>query len=244
MLLTSCRLKHNGHSNAVHLNDVFFAVHAALLAGITLFQCFIYERGDQRVSKLCAAAIGFTVTASSVSFCLVIFDGRKYPFITFLYWLSWVKMGVTFFKYMPQVSHLATFCWSLFSKVRIGSPGVVYLTKFSIWSSAVVSSTKVRIWSPGVSCLICSLDVDPISSFADMLLFEPDLEIQRLPSRTFHEIVGDETVIGVVSMSFRFRIAIGVPSCSGAHQGFDVDAGLAELQKTVYPGVEHQPSAP
>lgn len=97
------RLKHHGHGNAVHLNDVFFAVHAALLAGLTLIQCFIYEKGNQRVSKLCASAIGFTVTASCVSFLLVLFDNRKYPFLTFLYWLSWVKMGVTFFKYMPQV---------------------------------------------------------------------------------------------------------------------------------------------
>ena len=99
-----CRLKHNGHGNAVHLNDVFFAVHAALLAGCTLVQCFIYERGNQHVSKLCASAIGFTVAASCVSFLLVVFDSTRFPFLTFLYWLSWVKMGVTFFKYMPQVS--------------------------------------------------------------------------------------------------------------------------------------------
>ena len=103
LLNMACRLKHHGHGNAVHLNDVFFAVHAALLAGLTLIQCFIYEKGNQRVSKLCASAIGFTVTASCVSFLLVLFDNRKYPFLTFLYWLSWVKMGVTFFKYMPQV---------------------------------------------------------------------------------------------------------------------------------------------
>lgn len=111
-VLPCCRLKHNGHGNAVHLNDVFFAVHAALLAGCTLIQCFIYDRGNQHVSKLCASAIGFTVAASCVSFMLVIFDSTRFPFLTFLYWLSWVKMGVTFFKYMPQVSMCRTtaFC--------------------------------------------------------------------------------------------------------------------------------------
>ena len=103
MLCLLCRQKHHGHSNAVHLNDVFFAVHAAVLAGFTLIQCFIYERGDQRVSKLCASAIALTVSLSCVSFLLVVFDSRKFPFLMFLYWLSWVKMGVTFFKYMPQV---------------------------------------------------------------------------------------------------------------------------------------------
>ena len=98
-----CRQKHNGHSNAVHLNDVFFAVHAAVLAAFTLIQCFIYERGNQRISRLCASAIALTVSLSCVSFLLVVFDSRRFPFLTFLYWLSWVKMGVTFFKYMPQV---------------------------------------------------------------------------------------------------------------------------------------------
>lgn len=104
---TCRRNKHNGHSNAVHLNDVFFAAHAALLAAFTLIQCFIYERGNQRVSRVCAAAIGLTVTASCVLFLLVLFDNRRFPLLTFLYWLSWVKMGVTFFKYMPQVR----LCW-------------------------------------------------------------------------------------------------------------------------------------
>ncbi len=103
MLCLLCRQKHHGHSNAVHLNDVFFAVHAAVLAGFTLIQCFIYERGNQRISRLCASAIALTVSLSCVSFLLVVFDSRKFPLLTFLYWLSWVKMGVTFFKYMPQV---------------------------------------------------------------------------------------------------------------------------------------------
>ena len=98
-----CRQKHHGHSNAVHLNDVFFAVHAAVLAAFTLIQCFIYERGNQRISQLCASAIALTVSLSCVLFLLVVFDSRKFPFLTFLYLLSWVKMGVTFFKYMPQV---------------------------------------------------------------------------------------------------------------------------------------------
>lgn len=55
------------------------------------------------MSRVCASAIGFTIAASCVSFLLVLVDNKKFPMLTFLYWLSWVKMGVTFFKYMPQV---------------------------------------------------------------------------------------------------------------------------------------------
>ena len=98
-----CRVKHHGHDNAVHLNDVFFAGHAAVLAALTLAQCFIYERGNQQVSRLCASAILCATIAALVSFGLVVFDSTRFPMLTFLYYLSWVKMGVTFFKYMPQV---------------------------------------------------------------------------------------------------------------------------------------------
>ena len=61
------------------------------------------------MSRVCASAIGVTIAASCVSFLLVLFDNKKFPLLTFLYWLSWVKMGVTFFKYMPQVRMHADF---------------------------------------------------------------------------------------------------------------------------------------
>ncbi|KAL3161816.1 hypothetical protein ABBQ38_008906 [Trebouxia sp. C0009 RCD-2024] len=141
------RLTHNGHSNAVHLNDVFFAVHAALLASLTLVQCFVYERGTQKVSRLCAAAIGFTVTASCVSFLLVLFDNRKFPLLTSLYWLSWVKMGVTFFKYMPQVwlnyKRQSTLGWNINQVLLDFSGGVFSL--FQLCMEAFVKADMSAI---------------------------------------------------------------------------------------------------
>jgi len=38
--------------NPVQINDVAFALHALLLTVITIAQCFRYERGPQKISKL------------------------------------------------------------------------------------------------------------------------------------------------------------------------------------------------
>ncbi len=40
-------LENYGAVPAVHANDVFFAIHAAVLTAITLVQCCIHDRGGQ-----------------------------------------------------------------------------------------------------------------------------------------------------------------------------------------------------
>ena len=42
----------------VAANDVAFSIHAVLLTAFTIYQVFIYERGMQKVSRLC---MGITV---------------------------------------------------------------------------------------------------------------------------------------------------------------------------------------
>lgn len=40
-------MDNGGSMPAVHANDVFFAIHAAVLTMITLIQCCIHDRGGQ-----------------------------------------------------------------------------------------------------------------------------------------------------------------------------------------------------
>ncbi|EDQ89689.1 uncharacterized protein MONBRDRAFT_8067 [Monosiga brevicollis MX1] len=47
------RSHHHGKNNQVQASDVFFALHALALTLVTVFQIFIYERGNQRVSLYC-----------------------------------------------------------------------------------------------------------------------------------------------------------------------------------------------
>ncbi len=59
-----------GHKNLVQVNDVFFGLHAVAITLFTIFQIFIYERGDQKLSKICIAMCS-AMLASIVVVCFV-----------------------------------------------------------------------------------------------------------------------------------------------------------------------------
>ena len=64
-LLNTCRDSHHGSKVAVHFNDVFFAVHGAAITIFTLVQCFIYDRGNQRISVWCLRGTSAALVASA-----------------------------------------------------------------------------------------------------------------------------------------------------------------------------------
>ncbi|KAI9983505.1 hypothetical protein PInf_007536 [Phytophthora infestans] len=80
--------RHDGHRNAVELNDVFFSLHAAVLVAVSLFQCAIYPRGGQVVSKPTMLWTGATFVAAVV-FGLAVF---------------YVKLMTTLVKCLPQIA--------------------------------------------------------------------------------------------------------------------------------------------
>ncbi|KAG0233224.1 PQ loop repeat-domain-containing protein [Mortierella sp. GBAus27b] len=101
--------RNGGQANLVRANDVFFAVHALILSSLTMAQTWIYKRDPtQRVSLPSGTLIA---TASIVSLILVIraawggqYDSSYgYEWIDVLYFLSYVKLVISFIKYCPQV---------------------------------------------------------------------------------------------------------------------------------------------
>jgi len=99
----------------VQANDVFFALHAVLITVVTIVQCLIYERGGQRVSMICKGLVSASWVFVGVSLILAL-SGK----ITALAWLncfSYIKLGVTLIKYIPQ-AHMnykrkSTVGWSI-----------------------------------------------------------------------------------------------------------------------------------
>ncbi|KIH54598.1 Lysosomal Cystine Transporter [Ancylostoma duodenale] len=88
----------------VLLNDVFFPTHALAACILTALQCFIYKRGNQRVSYVC-----MVLTAIMGVWALVGFLATWFKLINLLQYvtsLSYIKMLVTLFKYIPQ-------CWNV-----------------------------------------------------------------------------------------------------------------------------------
>lgn len=59
------------------------------------------QRGEQRVSLLCIVLVGgawlFAAVALVVTLC------HKITWLTYLYYFSYIKIGVTLIKYVPQV---------------------------------------------------------------------------------------------------------------------------------------------
>ncbi|PRW20981.1 Lysosomal Cystine Transporter (LCT) Family [Chlorella sorokiniana] len=140
---------HGGSLPAVHANDVFFAIHAAVVTGVTLFQCAIYERGGQRISWLAGLGTAGSIAGIAAYLAAVIWAqqgssggghvppghtgltlvptlwfrgssgsgsgssgglgggalpcGDLLSWLSFLYFLSYIKLAVSLVKYIPQV---------------------------------------------------------------------------------------------------------------------------------------------
>uniref|UniRef100_A0A0R3RLX3 Cystinosin homolog n=1 Tax=Elaeophora elaphi TaxID=1147741 RepID=A0A0R3RLX3_9BILA len=85
----------------VLFNDVVFATHALLACLITAFQCFLYERGDQRISYTCwglATVFGLFAGVMLMLTIMGIMNALHH-----IMGLSYIKMAVTMCKYFPQV---------------------------------------------------------------------------------------------------------------------------------------------
>uniref|UniRef100_A0AAV1UVN5 Cystinosin n=1 Tax=Peronospora matthiolae TaxID=2874970 RepID=A0AAV1UVN5_9STRA len=100
--------QHDGHRNAVELNDVFFSLHAAVLVAISLFQCIIYPRGGQRVSRPTILWTGGALGAAAVfALAVAVLGNREDSVINvmnLLYFLSYIKLMTTMVKCLPQVA--------------------------------------------------------------------------------------------------------------------------------------------
>ncbi|XP_065078565.1 cystinosin homolog isoform X2 [Ochlerotatus camptorhynchus] len=86
--------------NPIIANDVAFSLHASLATFLTVVQCFLYERGDQRVSYTAQGILGVFVTIIVVSGILV--GTGTWHWLDFLYALSYIKLAITLIKYVPQ----------------------------------------------------------------------------------------------------------------------------------------------
>lgn len=86
--------------NPVQLNDVIFTLHAIVITLITISQCFIYERGGQKLSKVCMVLVGGAWLFAAIS--LIVTLCKKITWLTYLYYFSYIKLGVTLIKYVPQ----------------------------------------------------------------------------------------------------------------------------------------------
>lgn len=112
---------HDGHANLVRVDDVAFALHAVVLTLFTIFQIFIYERGSQKISRVCAVLCTIMLVSIAVYAVLVGsgVKGQLWDWLPFLYFLSYIKLFVSTVKYMPQVylnyARKSTIGWNIWN---------------------------------------------------------------------------------------------------------------------------------
>ncbi|XP_067871971.1 cystinosin-like [Heterodontus francisci] len=86
--------------NPVEGSDVFFSLHAILLTVLTICQCCLYERGEQKVSKV---ATGLLVAAWLFALIILFVTlADKLTWLQYLYYYSYIKLVITLIKYIPQ----------------------------------------------------------------------------------------------------------------------------------------------
>ncbi|RHY74216.1 hypothetical protein DYB34_013661, partial [Aphanomyces astaci] len=97
---------HDGHRNAVQINDVFFALHALTATLVQAYQCLVYPCGDQTFSVLSQVVVGTSAATCALFYLVSLASSMSeglFTTLNFLYLLSYVKLGATLVKYIPQV---------------------------------------------------------------------------------------------------------------------------------------------
>ncbi|XP_048485003.1 cystinosin homolog isoform X2 [Plutella xylostella] len=107
--------RHPRGLNPVQLNDVFFSLHACFATIITIVQCFLYEKADQRVSLVGRGILSLFGAVVIVSASVA--GAGKMQWLDFLNYCSYIKLCITLIKYMPQAymnyQRKSTVGWSI-----------------------------------------------------------------------------------------------------------------------------------
>jgi cystinosin len=107
--------EHPNGVNPVQTNDVFFGLHAIILTLVIIAQIIFYERGGQRVSKLCWVLLTAAWTFIFVTLILACVD--KITWLKYVQYFSYVKLAITLIKYIPQAyfnyQRKSTVGWSI-----------------------------------------------------------------------------------------------------------------------------------
>ncbi|KAL7308854.1 hypothetical protein PS15m_010993 [Mucor circinelloides] len=92
----------NSENNLVRMNDVVFSVHSFFISLFILLQTCVYKKHEsQKISSFAASFVWLAVMGSVLVISTIHYGGAIW--LDFMYYLSSIKLIVSFIKYLPQV---------------------------------------------------------------------------------------------------------------------------------------------
>jgi len=171
---------HGSPTNLVKINDVAFSLHALIMTSYTLYQIYKYDVDPVRILALwCKTTLIATTVVLGFVFVETLAKNERWDaergLVHNLYtWLGWftlvsyVKLGVTCVKYIPQVylnySRKSTQGWSVFNVLLDLSGGILSLMQLVVdaqesgdWSAATDNPVKFGLGfvSIGFDVIFC-----------------------------------------------------------------------------------------
>jgi len=168
---------------------MFFALHAVAAVIVILVQIVIYERGNQKVSKTCMVLS--TIGVISIIVVLFLAVGHVVLWIWFLYYLSLIKLAISFIKYCPQVwlnfRRKSTEGWNIWNVLLDFTGGLLSVVQliFDGWRTdnwAGVIGDPVKF---GLGFLSMAFDV--IFMVQHYILYRHKTELPKLPEEEENE---------------------------------------------------------
>jgi cystinosin len=88
--------KYNGSTPSVAVNDVFFAIHAVVLTAINVIQIGIYDRGQQRISRLCIVVL--LILFALIGVITGLAAKNIMTWLSYLDYLGYIKLAISIMK--------------------------------------------------------------------------------------------------------------------------------------------------
>mmetsp|Transcript_12278 Transcript_12278/g.21910 ORF Transcript_12278/g.21910 Transcript_12278/m.21910 type:complete len:324 (+) Transcript_12278:141-1112(+) len=171
------RLANHGEENLVRANDVFFALHAVVITSLTLVQMYYcgYKSDDGNLVWVSVRVFIMAAIGVSLAYLVGVLSGTStrwspgknnfWTILSWLYFVSYIKLVITLCKYLPQVylnyQRKSTVGWSIANVLLDFTGGFLSLIQLFIdaslendWSSVFGDPVKL-----GLSLLSLSFDM-------------------------------------------------------------------------------------
>ncbi|KAL9239081.1 hypothetical protein vseg_013433 [Gypsophila vaccaria] len=125
----------------VAANDVTFSIHAVLLTAFTLFQIFIYERKNQRFSKISLGIV--SVVWFSAAICVFVAI-HNHSWLWLISVFNTIQVTMTVIKYIPQA--VMNFRLKSTDGFSIGNILVDLMGGLTNYGQMVVQSVDQKSW--------------------------------------------------------------------------------------------------